>query len=67
MVRRNVLRNQAVKMVAKDSYLLTLAAVGKATTFTRQFLRAGRSVRLRDAQLTLNGCRIRIWWLEWGV
>jgi len=67
MVRRNVLRNQAVKMVAKDSYLLTLAVAGKATTFTRQFLRAGRNVRLRDEQLTLSGCRIRIWWLEWGV
>ncbi len=49
MVRRNVLRNQVVKMVAKDSYLLTLAVAGKATTFIRQFLRAGRNVRLRDA------------------
>jgi hypothetical protein len=67
MVRRNVLRNQVVKMVAKDSYLLTLAVAGKATTFTRQFLRVGRNVRLRDVQLTLSGCRIRIWWLEWGV
>lgn len=67
MVRRNVLRNQVVKMVAKDSYLLTLAVAGKATTFTRQFLRVGRNVRLRDALLTQSGCRIRIWWLEWGV
>ena len=67
MVRRNVLRNQVVKMVAKVSYLLTLAVAGKATTFTRQFLRVGRNVRLRDVQLTLSGCRIRIWWLEWGV
>lgn len=67
MVRRNVLRNQVVKMVAKDSFLLTLAVAGKAMTFTRQFLRVGRNVRLRDVQLTLSGCRIRIWWLEWGV
>ena len=61
MVRRNVYRNPAVKMVVKDSYLLTLAVVERATMFTRQCLRAEKNARLKDAQSTLSGCRIRIW------
>jgi hypothetical protein len=37
-------------MVVKDSYLPTLAAAEKATTFTRQCLRAEKNARLKDEQ-----------------
>jgi len=67
MANSNVCITRSAKMAVKNSILLTLAVVGKGTIFTEQFLKAGRSVRLRDARLTQSGCRIRIWLLEWEV